>query len=261
MSSSFFNPAGGLRYHARGLRYSEGLWSPFRWHLGEWLYAWNPPEKKLVVVGSSAGWCIQPFFFERFEEVLCLEPDPVAHFLFRRRLRRAPLDPRPRLRFESEDHLLGEPARLPALLEREGPTAVLFSNILGQVRVLLGSQGPDESPFAAVRDAVRSSLAGRSWASFHDRVSGNPEPALAGTFTNDARLSDAEIVEHFYPVLEGSPARGIDRRGERELLDHLTGDFFPSERPHSYLKWELMPRVFHLVEATCSTAPQKRSGE
>jgi hypothetical protein len=254
VSRTWLNPAGGLRYHARGFRYAETAWAPFRWNLGEWLYGWEPPEKKLVVVGPSAGWCVQPFFFERFEEILCLEPDPVAHFLFRRKLARAPLDARPRLRFEATDHLLAEPERLPRLLEREGPTAVLFSNVVGQIRVLLGAEHEDEPAFAAVRGAVREALAGRSWASFHDRVSGPPEPALSDGFASDARLTDAEIVDLFYPVLDGVPARAIDNTGRRELLDHLTGGFFPAEREHHYFKWQLLPGQFHLVEATRARA-------
>jgi hypothetical protein len=226
------------------------LWAPFRWHLGEWLYGWDPPEPKLVVVGPSAGWCIQPFFFERFEEVLCLEPDSIAHFLFRRRLERAPLDRRPKLRFEASDHLLADPGRLLGLLEREGPTALLFSNVIGQIRVLLGNQSEEDEPFRAVRAGVRSALSGRSWASFHDRVSGKPEPALAGAFTNEQRLDDAEIIELFYPVLEGSRARAIEAGGRGDLLDHLTAGFFPAELPHTYFSWQLLPGLFHLVEAT-----------
>jgi hypothetical protein len=253
VSPTWLNPAGGLRYHARGFRHAESLWAPFRWYLGEWLYGWQPPERKLVVVGASAGWCIQPFFFERFDEVLCLEPDPLAHYLFRRRILRAPLDARPRLRFEASDHLLARPARLLELLEREGEAALLFSNIVGQIRVLLGNESADEPAFAAVREAIGSALAGRSWASFHDRVSGNPEPALAASYVSDARLEDAEILDLFYPVLEGHAARAIDRGGRRELLDHLTAGFFPADRRHDYFKWELLPGLFHLVEATRST--------
>jgi hypothetical protein len=250
VSRAWLNAAGGLRYHARGFRYANSLWAPFRWHLGEWLYGWDPPERKLVVVGPSAGWCMQPFFFERFDQVLCLEPDPTARFLFRRRLARAPLERRPELRFEANDQLLAEPARLSELLEREGPAAVLFSNIVGQIRVLTGCESAEEAPFAAVRSAVRAALSGRSWASFHDRVSGNPEPALGGTFVSEARLEDAEIIDLFYPVLEGVPERSIDAAGRRELLDHLTADFFPAARPHVYVTWQLLPGLFHLVEAT-----------
>jgi hypothetical protein len=248
VTAAWLNDAGGLRYHWRGFRYAETLWAPYRFALAEWLYAWAPPEKRLVVVGPSGGWCIQPFFFERFSDVLLLEPDPVAHAVFRRRLARAPLDSRPKLAFEREDHLLSDPSRLVRLLEREGDAAVLFSNVLGQLGALLPNvESADDGRIAAIRAAVPAMTAGRSWASFHDRVSGGTEPALEQGTRTSGRLSDAEIVEHFFPVLEGVRPRRV---GSSELLDHLTAGFFPPERPHAYFSWPLMPGVFHLIEAT-----------
>jgi hypothetical protein len=246
VSAAWLNPAGGLRYHVRGYRLSESLWAPFRFALAEWLHGWEPREKKLVVVGPSAGWCVQPHFFERFEEVLCLEPDPVAHFLFRRRLARAPLEPRPRLRFDAEDRLLADPGALPRLLDAEGEAAVLFSNVLGQVRVLLGAADGNDARLSRVRSAVHAAIAGRSWASFHDRVSGELEPAVEGRFDAEHRLSDDELREHFYATSkpDGAPAP--------PLLDHLTDGFFPPDRPHVYFSWPLLPGVFHLIEATRS---------
>lgn len=248
MSAAWLNEAGGLRYHLRGYRYAENLWAPFRFALAEWLHAWEPPERKLVVVGASGGWCVQPFFFERFTEVLCLEPDPVAHLVFRRRLARAPLESRPKLRFESRDHLLADPNALVRLLDAEGEVAVLFTNVLGQLRALLGCDSTDDARLVAIRSAVAQATRSRSWASFHDRVSGVVEPQIEQPARTDARLTNAEIVRRFYPALEPS---AIESDGTGELLDHWTAGFFPPERAHAYFAWPLMPGVFHLIEATC----------
>jgi hypothetical protein len=255
VSAAWLNEAGGLRYHWRGFRYAESLWAPFRFALAEWLYAWEPPETRLVVVGASGGWCVQPFFFERFTDVLCLEPDPVAHLVFRRRLARAPLESRPKLRFESRDHLLADPTVLVRLLDAEGDVAVLFTNVLGQLRVLLGAESPEDARLGAVRRAVAAATRKRSWASFHDRVSGTVEPQIEQPFRAGARLTDAEIVRRFFPALEVSATK---TDGSGELLDHLTAGFFPAERPHAYFSWELMPRVFHLIEATCGVRSSPR---
>jgi hypothetical protein len=249
VSFAWLNDAGGLRYHLRGFRHAESLWQPFRFALAEWLYGWQPPERRLVVVGPSAGWCIQPFFFERFTEVIGLEPDPVAHVLFRRRLARAPLEARPRVRFVTEDHLLADPERLVTFVEREGDVAILFSNVLGQLRVLTGADSPDAPRLAAIRAAVARVTAGRSWASFHDRVSGAAAPEVDPVVHTPARLDDAAVVRRFYPSLLDTD---IPSAGSRELLDHLTGGFFPENRPHAYFSWPLMPGVFHLIEATSS---------
>lgn len=254
---AWLNPAGGLRYHLRGLRHAKGLWWPFRFALAEWLYAWQPPERRLVVVGPSAGYCLEPLTLERFDELVCLEPDPVARFLFARRLRRAPLERRPRLRFESRDLVLEEPARLGAFLAELGDAAVLFSNFLGQLRVLLGVPGPDER-LDAVKRGIVTALEGRSWASFHDRVSGALAPSLE-PLDAERRLSDDELTEAFYGghVLASDDRRLIGVAGDRPLLDHLTAGLFPAERPHRYFVWELEPGQFHLIEATSHAREQR----
>jgi hypothetical protein len=134
------------------------------------------------------------------------------------------------------------------LLEAEGDTAVLFTNIVGQLRVLLNAYDAEEPRFQAVRAAIRQATHGRSWASFHDRVSGGIEPELAAPVYVDARLTDTEVVQRFFPALERAAVR---KDGDGELLDHLSSGFFPPERPHAYFEWTLMPGVFHLIEATC----------
>jgi hypothetical protein len=240
------NASGGLRYHARGFRYGDSLWRPFRWHLAEWLYGWQPPERRLVLVGPSAGYCLEPLVLERFDEILCLEPDPVARFLFSRRIARAPLEHRPKLRFESRDMLIEDPSRFQALLRAEGDVAVMFSNVLGQLRVLVEAEDA-RARVAEIRAAILPSLGERSWASFHDRVSGEHEPMLEGVAVAGARLSDAELVERFFPSL---PESAIGETAGAELFDHLTRGIFPDTAPHAYLSWELMPRVFHLIEST-----------
>jgi hypothetical protein len=126
--------------------------------------------------------------------------------------------------------------------------AVLFSNIVGQLRVRTGADGADDGRLAAMRSTVRRVTATHSWASFHDHVSGAFPPEVDPVVHTSARLDDAAVVSRFYPDL----AERAGTAGERdELLDHLTEGFFPAERPHAYFSWELMPGVFHLIAATC----------
>ncbi|HEV8246509.1 MAG TPA: hypothetical protein VGP93_12105 [Polyangiaceae bacterium] len=250
---AWLNPAGGLRYHFRGFRHSRRLWWPFRFALAEWLYAWQPPERRLVVVGPSAGYCIEPLTLERFDELICLEPDPIARYLFARRLARAPLEKRPILHFEASDLILKEPEHFGSFLAKVDDAAVLFSNFLGQLRVLLAVKGASDARLAEVKRAVTASLEGRSWASFHDRVSGALEPGSSDPLASERRLSDEEMVETFYGhhVLDRDAALvGVD--GKRPLLDHLTDGIFPADRPHRYFVWQILPGLYHLIEATCA---------
>jgi hypothetical protein len=235
------NPAGGLRYHIKALRYGERLWSPFRWSLGEWLLDWHPPERTLLLVGPSGGYNLQPFVLERFERVVVLEPDPIARWLLSRRLRKVPLEPRPTLEFIARDHLVHHPERLADLLSSLGRCAVLFTNVLGQVRHLLEVEEAETPEFAKVRSAVRGALVGRSWASFHDRVSGRVAPTIEEPVLSEHRLSDDELLDSAY--YEGaSPIKAM-------LFDHATEGFFPEALPHLYLRWEIEPGVFHVIEA------------
>jgi hypothetical protein len=238
-----FNPAGGVRYHWRAHRYSNKLWEPFRWALGEWLLGWQPSESVLVLIGPSGGYNLQPFVFERFEQLVVLEPDPIARWVFAHRLRKAPLERRPRLEFIAEDHLVHHPERLPKLLERLGQSALLFSNVIGQIQVLLDIDTPN-ADFARVKAAVHSAIADRSWASFHDRVSGSIMPSLDEPVVAPQRWSDDEVLSEAY--------YGSGPSEDPELHDHLTEGFFPAEAPHTYFRWEIQPRSYHLIEAVAA---------
>lgn len=236
-----FNPAGGVNYHLRARRHGKKLWEPFRWSLGEWLLGWAPPEPNLVLVGPSAGYNLQPFLFERFERVVVLEPDPIARWLFRRRLARAPLDRRPRLEFRANDHLVRHPERLLPLLESVEPSAILFANVLGQIMMLLDAEAPG-AELEGVKSGVRAAVRGRSWASFHDRVSGLLPPDVEGIAASPRRWSDREVLERAYHAAPGTGP-------VVELDDHYSEGFFPEELPHCYLRWELEPGSYHLIEA------------
>lgn len=238
-----FNPAGGVRYHLLARRHAKKLWEPFRWALGEWLLRWSPPEPTLLLVGPSAGYNLQPFLFERFERVVVLEPDPIARFLFRRRLRKAPLERQPRLEFIAADHLVHHPERLAPLLDRLGQPALLFANVLGQVALLHDEPEPGAG-LDAVKSAVRAAVAGRSFASVHDRVSGLLPPSFDGLRESPRRWSDAELLAHAYDT--DAAAQVV------ELEDHFTDGFFSPELPHAYLRWELSPGQHHLIEAVAS---------
>lgn len=245
--SSVFNPAGGLRYHLRALRYSKELWQPFRWALSEYLLSWQVTARTLLLVGPSGGYCMSPFFFERFEQLICLEPDPVARFIFRRRLERAPLERRPRLEFISEDHLLGEPERLVRLADSLNDCALLFSNVLGQLRCLLETDKVADPRLSRIREAVAEATKDRKFASFHDRVSGSVRPAFEQPYLTDSRLSDEAMLSRLFVRYPG-------RAGQApiELLDHLTAGIFPESLPHAYFGWQIEPGRFHLIEAVTS---------
>jgi hypothetical protein len=231
-------PAGGIRYHWRALRHRRRLWRGFIAPLDRWLDAWRPPVDRLLLVGPSAGWCLPARFLGRFARIDVLEPDPLARLLLARRFRALA----PRLRPHATDYLGPRDGRfaiapLERLMHDFPDAAVLFCNLLGQVAYL--DPAAAESPsFASWKAALARVLAGRAWASFHDRLSGPVAPRLAGlSALLPAGLSNDELVARFYPT-------GI----AGELEDHGTADLFPA-LPRRYLAWQVVPARHHLIEA------------
>ncbi len=233
------NPAGGLSYHLRAARYAAKLWQPTCAALAHWLARWQPPERHLVVVGPSAGYTLPLGWFTRFDQLTLLEPDPLARWLFGWRMRRHSRSPQ--LTFVPEDHLLEAPDRLLRLVHGCGDAALLFSNVLGQLQHLLG-----ESPGTKLDDVkrmVRAACQGRSWASYHDRVSGRSRPALPETGLHASRRLVDEDVGSLYSAEE----RPVT------LYDHGSDGIFPAELPHVYFAWELTPGYVHLLEGVSQT--------
>jgi hypothetical protein len=238
-----FNPAGGLPYHWRALCNAGRLWMPFRSALGLWLEQWQPSERHLVLVGPSAGYNLPLEHLRRYTAVTVLEPDPIARWLFARRVRRVLGPECPDLCFEQRDYLVEHPVGLSELFKQE-KRAVLFCNVLGQLPHLVPATHHG-STLPAIKLRVRKALQGRSWASFHDRVSGPVAPTFVSR-SAPKRWSDAEVIAHAYDTSKQS--------GLVELNDHHTHGLFPSELRHTYLAWQIQARRYHLIEAVHQVA-------
>jgi hypothetical protein len=235
------NRAGGPFYHLRALHAARSRWRPFRDALGAFLDEALGSTSSIVLVGPSAAYCIPDHVLARFTSVVALEPDALARWMLARRLRRLGV---PGLELVSEDLLVrplvdGRPG-LDALLDASPRRAVLFCNLLGQVRFLL-----PEMDFAKWQAGWTQKIAPRledhTWASFHDRVSAAVPPTSPVPYRSTHRLSDAELAS----LYSGRPKRV-------ELYDHLTEGLFPASLPHAYFHWELEPGAHHLVEAVAS---------
>lgn len=236
-----FNPAGGLSYHCRAALNASQRWGPFRENVGSWLRGWQPPERHLVLVGPSGGYTLPITWLTTFEKLTILEPDPVARWLLRRKLTNQVRTNRsgrsPECAFIADDNLVTQPARLPELVARNAPCAILFSNILGQLGHLIGDATRGDT--AAIKAAVRDVARHRSWASYHDRVSGAVAPNIPPTGLHaPRRLTEAEL----YPLYAHSPKTVT-------LVDHDTDELFPKDVAHSYFSWPLTAGYFHLIEA------------
>ena len=239
---SLFMPSGGLVYHARALRYREGLWGPFRAELQHWLERCLPPTDELILVGPSAGHCLPTQLLSRFGRVVALEPDLLGRRILQWRLAPA------RLEFEARDllvaPLLGRGPGLDAVLQRWPNASVLFCNLLGQVQLDL----PEAQQLrfqVEFRRRLLPLLAGRCWASFHDRWSLERDPREPPPITlNFERLpSDAQLGAACFGA-SGAPIT---------VVDHGASGLFPEAWPRRYFSWQLTPQALHVVEGVAGT--------
>lgn len=221
--------SGGLVYHLRALRHARRLWSPFRQAVGDWLQAWSPPRRRLLLIGPSAGYMLCDRFLERFDEIVASEPDPLARLLLRRRLAG-------RLRSADFD-ALGGGTPLRVLRAHRADAAVLFCNVLGQVAAPAGQSW---------RALLAAELGDMHWASFHDVVSTTRSPRRDCTPCRGHGESLERVLANFWPG------------GELPLTDHDTFDLGAGS-PAGYALWSLAPGRHHLIEWVTHAPPWRRA--
>lgn len=218
------HPSGSLAYHLRAWRWQNSLWLPFHAQVRRWLTDWRPSCRHLVLIGPSGGYDLSRQFLERFERITVLEPDPLARWLLRRRLRG--------IRIEWQDgEFLPQPGGFARLAARFPDAAFLFCNLLGQD--LIGQ--PPAFDRAVWLAELAPALRGRAWASWHDRVSTPRQPQRQVHPEYPHAVALDELLTQFW---EG---------GELDLVDHDTVGICPACR-HRYAIWHLAPRAWHLIE-------------
>jgi hypothetical protein len=234
-----FNAAGGVRHHWHAVRYRDSLWRPYLPQVAEVLRAWAPSEPRLVLVGPSAGWLLPEDFLLPFEQVVAIEPDPVARWLLRRRF--------PQVRWQMcTDDYFTPAGPLPwrentARLFADFPDqALLFTHFLGQLiglypdAVAIERNGElAESPlFRRWKADLRQHLAERSWASLHDRLSSpSPPQGLPRAWSDEPEVTS--LRRQLWP-------------SEAVCFDHLTGDL--AEGSRTWLHWRRNPQMSHVIE-------------
>jgi hypothetical protein len=238
-----FNAAGGLFWHLDAWRNADGRWAGTKARIGGWLDAWRPSERALLLVGPSAGWMLERRLLARFDDVLAVDPDPLAAWLFRRRF------PSISARFVTTDYLGPRTDalrldRLDALFDDHPGCAVLFCNVLSQLAALypeatgaVADPPEDSGQFAAWKARLRERLGERSWASFHDRLSSS-RPLHQDVIALEHDLPSAELAERCYDLAEGE---------RLEVYDHQLAGLHAA-MPRHLIDWPRRRGLHHVVE-------------
>lgn len=223
LRDQLLHPSGGLVYHLRALRHRHRLWAGFHRVTGGWLNDWQPGRRQLVLVGPNAGHALPAGFLARFNEVVALEPDPLARWWLARRPDAG------RLRFMALD-CLARPDGLAGLASTFPDAAVLFSNVLGQI----------SAPEGNWSGLLRHHLARQPWASYHDVASTERSPQYTRPVTLDGGDDLDATLARFW------------RGGTLTVSDHATFQL-GGQGPFSYVPWPITPKRWQLVEWTCNS--------
>jgi hypothetical protein len=224
------NPAGGLSYHLKALRFSSD-WTNFRSDTQRWLEGWGVPKKEIILIGPSAGYILPAQWLSSFETLSGIEPDPIARLLFRARFSKVQWLKHKWFKVDYSSKSALFPLKEFEKLCHEHPRSpILFCNILGQLPVLYRDEIRNHPhAFEIWKKDFAGILRGRTFASFHDIFSSDKDFVLLG--------SDREWAA-------GS-----------NVVDHQTSDLFSSFNDRCYFKWPLTNNSFHLIEAVRNRVP------
>ncbi|TVT47960.1 MAG: hypothetical protein FHP94_11840 [Denitromonas halophila] len=221
LKSHWTDASGGLGYHWRAWRLRHRFWAPFLLQVGDWLDAWHPPTRELVLIGPSAGYALTERFLSRFSKITVLEPDRLARALLRRRFRGVPLQFAWLDVFSLPDG--------PAALARQWPdAAILFCNVIGQ------RLDTDTAP--PWRLAQQDALAQHHWTSWHDVFSAPQAPRRLPASPIDASTDSSAVARQLWA--------GIGC----EVVDHGTLGW---RREADYALWHLDTTQWQLIEWVC----------
>jgi hypothetical protein len=223
---------GGLGWHLKAWRYRQRLWAGYLQQTKSFLEDWSDRSlepagvRRLVIVGASAGWSLPASWVRAFDELVLIDPDPLSPWLFGRN---HPNSERQHREWVRQDFR----QVLPGLLASPNPKAVLFNNLLGQLRLTSADLEATEAQLGN----LKTQLASVHWASFHDRVSGDWVQAQqsAGAMFAEGLVGSADLTKTY--------AKG------GEWLDHLTADVLPQTSRRRAYPWRITPDRLHVVEA------------
>ena len=228
--SHIINPAGGIRYHLRALK-GRSAWRQFRRDLEAVMDKWDAKSDRLVIIGSSGGYSLCGKTLRRFKSITIVEPDPIARLIFRIRF------PFVKLSCDSNDYLCSK-AALANIIVRYPDEAFLFSNVLGQRSLLYPEEG--EKGHLSWLKSFSKILDGRSWMSYHDKVSADAPFISISPYPASQELSPDELMDIFF-----GPDESIS------YSDHCTAPWF-EKASRTYLSWDLGPHQKHVIECLVS---------
>ena len=233
------NRTGGLLWHWRAWQ-RQSQWQGACDDIGQWLDQVQPVRQELLIIGASAGWMMPVRWLQGFKKITTFDIDSWAAPLFRWRHGRQLQASGTELTCCTSDAL----TPLDAVLRAHPKAAVLFDNVLGQLRF----QQPSIDLASAQIDKISRSMRAREWGSVHDAYSGPVYPASLAA--GAPRGHPSVRVAHPSPAQNPEIAQFSAQFNARgEWLDHLTANLFPRGTPVHHIAWPYAPNYSHWLQA------------
>lgn len=237
------NTTGGWRWHLRA------FWRRRRWrdtsaHIADWLATTRPAHQQLLLIGGSAGWMMSGRWLQSFREVLLVDIDPHAAWLFRVNHGRALHASGTRLQFLRADGLTD----LGLLLATYPHASVFFDNVLGQHLYRVPDLDQAEHELAQ----MASRLSGRDWGSVHDLFSGPVDPLALPPAPQHIFDADRDDRGLLVSGLRDTPLHLkllAQVGGAGDWMDHLTSGVFPVGSRSRLIAWPFLPSYAHWLQA------------
>ncbi len=226
---NFLNSTGGLIYHIRAKRYTS-LWSAHRSAVQSFLENWLIDSDEILLIGPSGGYSLPLSWLRSFKRIIAIEPDPLARMIFQSRTGLRPEYLKLKLDLENPD---------PVIQSFDRAVPILFCNILGQL--------PVKNEYLAIKN-LNTLLEGRSYASYHDVLSGKGIQVRVPTQSNSKKKSVNELRAWI------KPEDSLVTREKIELNQHQAYDWFQQavtntfEQKFTYWEWAITPSQTQLIE-------------
>lgn len=268
--------SGGIVYHARAARSlnrllnPHGSWNPTRRHVSSWVKSWVELHKfkTLILVGPSSAYLMAPEAWSSAENLIAIDPDHIAKWVFR--FRNSHAQPRPpHVQWIHRRDLLPyfseKPDTLHQFLKNYDPQTVgiLFFGCLGQMAF---HQAEFKRPEAEARDILLDATRNFNVASLHDVASLQLSSSRAERISNECARKIAELDVPgkipFSTLIDDLTQKIYAlaphlRNAELTWINH---DSQWLGEPLSMTIWSLTPRKIHVlgfVERRPSATPTK----
>ena len=224
---------GGMNWHLHAQQ-SLPRWQPTLQEIQNFLLSLRISQRHLILIGGSAGWMMPTAWLAQFERIDAYDIDPLAPALFGwrhgRTLRRQGVT--------LHHHRLDALTHLENILAQHPNACVWFDNVLGQHRYRVR----DEAQVEKDLKALRLRLAGRSWGSLHDVLSGPTDGHTPAVWQHRLAPTQRMNADFTQSLLHSVGANGV-------WQDHQTEHVLPEGTETVWIAWAFRPTHWHWLQA------------